>query len=681
MKVPYSMILDFVKTSLTAEQAGDLLTMAGLELEGIDVVDDEPVLDINITANRGDAASVFGLSREILAKDPESTPTDLYASATRRFPVQESSCENNANIKIESEACSRYACRLFKNVENGPSPDWLQKRLNQAGMRPINLLVDLSNYVMLEIGQPLHAFDHDKISGTGITIREAKNGEKLVTLDEQEHELQTHHLLICDEKEGLAVAGVMGGRDSEVSETTKNVLLESAHFHPSSVRKTKKNLGFFTESSYRFERWVDPEGTIGALNRFRELYIQITGRELDCISGVKEAYPQPYQAAPIEVRMGRTQKILGMAINPSDAQQYLTKLGFTVLGEGEPFTVHPPSWRPDVVREIDLIEEIGRVHGYDRIPEDPAKATITLGGIKGIYKKIDQTIDYMIRRGYHQIISHTLRDSHPLDNPHLEPVLVKNPHSPDTSHLRCSLLPCLSDAAKRNEGKDLLLFELGRIFHKSGNQFSESRQLGIWSQGDFGTAHWSQQNKQDSNFYFLKGVIEGLAESLNMKVELSIPKKSDPRFHGTRQATIELGKKTIGMVGELNPMVADKLSISSKTYLAEIDIDLMLDSSEDHLKLKEISKNPAVRRDIAIVVDKSVPYSKIKSSIEKSAGDLLEKTWLFDLYSGKGIPENSHSMAIGMILRKLGKNLTDDDANKVRDQIVSDLSKLGAALR
>jgi len=393
MKMPFAMLRDLVETRLTADQIGDLLTMAGFELEELQFVDGEPVLDVKVMANRGDGLSAMGLAREILAKDPDSRPTALYTRAVDRFRSEDEETVPAAppvGVEILTEACTRYACRLFTNVQNGPSPEWLQKRLTQAGMRPISLLVDLTNYVLLEQGQPLHAFDYDKLHGGRIVVRDARQGEKLITLDGAEHDLsEAGMMMICDVDHPVAAAGIMGGLETEVGPETQTMLLESAHFSNTSVRRTRKLLGLSTEASYRFERWVDPNGVVAALNRFAELYSGIAGPD-GVVIGLVDVYPKPFELPAIRVRMERVCRLLGTDVSEADAKRYLTSLGFgidspdviTQIGEiltravtpgakGE-FSARPPSWRPDVVREDDVIEEIGRVHGYRPDPRSSA---------------------------------------------------------------------------------------------------------------------------------------------------------------------------------------------------------------------------------------------------------------------------------------------------------------------
>lgn len=680
MKFPYRMLLDFVDTRLDADAVGDLLTMAGFELEGIEDVEGDRVLDIKVMANRGDALSVFGLAREVLAKDPEANATELYRRAIERFPASDhGACEVHrvASVRIETSNCTRYACRVFEGLSNGGSPDWVQLRLRQAGQRPISLLVDLTNYVMLELGQPLHAFDLDTLGESTIVVRQAAKDETLTTLDEREHKLQPHHMMICDANKPVAIAGVMGGAETEVHAGTTRCLLESAHFVNTSVRKTRKQLGFNTEASYRFERSVDPEGVVAALNRFMELL------GVPSLPGVIDHYPLPPIERRIECRVSRAQTLLGMPISEDQAREYLSRLGFAVLGEGDVMLVAVPSWRPDIHREIDVVEEIGRVHGYEKIPEALPAGSTPRGGVFGLAKLTDRAREALVRCGFTQTMSHSMRDRHPLDFSTDHRIGPRNPHSPETAFLRDSLLPGLAEAALRNGGKDLHLFETGRVFARGELETDESSELAILSTGALAGPHWAKEAPAVADFFSLKGVVEELMHAVHIQAHFDYARKPDRRFHPTRQAglLVDAGKLWVGTVGQIHPDVAEELGLPELTVMAELDLFVLAGEPTKDEALKQFSRNPAVRRDMAFVIDKAVPYAQISESLEGACGDLLEKHWLFDVYEGKGIPEGAHSLAVAIQLRKMGGNLTDAEANEVRDRAVTALEGLGAKLR
>ena len=654
------MLHDFVRTSLSVERLGDLLTMAGFELEGIE----GDVLDIKVMSNRGDGLSVLGLAREVLAKDATSAPTDLYRRAASRFAdLPTDGPANPASVSIETADCPRYACRVFEGVRNGQSPEWVRERLAAAGMRPISLLVDLTNYVMLELGQPLHAFDFEELRGGRIVVRKAQEGETLTTLDGKEHALREDQMMICDAERPVAAAGVMGGAETEVSDSTTRILLESAAFLNTSVRRTRKRLGLNTEASYRFERSVDPDGVVAAILRFGELL----GAEG---SAVADAYPGKSERERIALRPARARLLLGMDVSDDEAETHLRRLGMDVRREGDRLLVAPPSWRPDIVREEDLVEEVGRVHGYDRIPETPVVGTSVSGGPQGALLLEDRLREAVVRLGYVQTVSHSLRDLHPLDGEG-ERVGPRNPGSPEAAYLRNSLLPSLADAAARNEGKGLRLFEMGRAFGTWGvdGGFGEDKRLAILA-------------TDGTDFFGMKGDVLAALESLGVRAEALPSGSGDARFHPGRQAFLQSGRDGFaGVLGQLHPEIASGLGLPEDSVAAEIDLAFLESGTAFERHLKPVSRNPANPRDIALLIDKGVPYRSIEARVDEAGGDLLERQSLVEVYTGAGIPEDKHSLTIHLVFRKLGGNLTDEEANRARDAVVAALAGLGGTLR
>ncbi len=687
MKFPYSMLLDFVQTKLDAEQVGDLLTMAGFELEGIEVVEGEPVLDIKVVSNRGDGLSVFGLAREVLAKDGQAEATELYFRAVSRFSVEGEVAVaqkldiDQSKVTIESSNCTRYACRLIENVPNAQAPTAIQKRLRQAGVRPISLLVDLTNYVMLEVGQPLHAFDYDKLAEHRIVVRDAILGEKLTTLNGEEHELKPGLMMICDAEKPVGAPGTMGGLDTEVTPTTERMLLESAHFVNTAVRKIRKSLGLSTEASYRFERSVDPAGVAGAIRRFTELLYE-SAPEIK-VSNIVDSYPGKEDRPPIRLRIERSDMLLGMSIEPEQAEGYLSRLGFDVeLFEGL-LDVTPPTWRPDVVREEDLVEELGRVHGYEKIPELLPQGSTPVGGPHGFELWQDQVRLATVNAGFVQIVSHSLRDLHPLDDRGFTRIGPRNPGSPENAYLRNSLWPSLADAAKRNGGRNIHLFETGKVFFGEDGKYEEFARLSAMSQGSLVPTDQVVKAGESADFFSLKGAVESVLAAGSIQAEFQIPpeKRMDARLHPTRQALIWVGDRVIGNIGQLHPDIADEVGLPADTVVAELMLEPVYSLRSTNIEIKSISRNPSVRRDMAILVDKSVPYEQIATILEQAAGDVLERHWLFEVYDGKGIPEGKHSLNVALQLRKFGENFTDEEANLVREKVVAALSQVGATTR
>lgn len=682
MKFPYPMLLDFVNTKLNAYEIGDLLTMAGFELEGIENVEGDPVLDIKVVSNRGDGLSVFGLAREVLAKDPESGPTAHFERSAKRFADADAGStslpENVA--QIDSLGCNRFACRGFEDIQgDAQAPEWIQKRLRQAGMRPISLLVDLTNYVMLELGQPLHAFDRQKLRGRRIVVRHAGIGEKLTTLDGQEHDL-AGQMMICDAERPVGVPGVMGGLETEVTDATTQALLESANFVNTTVRKTRKQLGLATEASYRFERSVDPELVLAGIRRFTEL---LAGQIPSVVyTTIHDLYPNPPIGGVISLRVGRASKLLGMTISTDQARIYLQRLGFSVNDGHEPHVldVLNPSWRPDILREEDLVEELGRVHGYERIPEWLPNGTTNPGGSQGKYYATDRLRNAALQAGFSQMISHSLRDYHPLDRGSDGRIGPRVVASPEHAILRDSLLPSLTDAALRNGGKNLHLFEIGRVFSENSGAYTERTTLALLSTGELLPSDRKGHVSRIADFYSLKGAIDAITGSINVKLTF-LPSDKDGRFHPTRQAAVLAGDTLVGVLGQIHPDVADAVRLPSETVLAEFDTDLALFNGQRDVVIRPLSRYPSVRRDIALLIDKSVPFEQISNTVEEACGEVLERQWLFDVFEGAGIPEGKHSLGIGIQLRKAAGNFTDEEANQVRDAAVAALGMFGATTR
>lgn len=684
MKFPYSMLLDFVETDMSAEEAGDLLTMAGFELEGIEEIQGEAVLDVKVMSNRGDGLSVYGLAREVLAKRKDAKPTALYQAAEGRFRNSESKGESSSDVavKIETKDCRRYSCRLFSGLGAKASPTRIQDRLTKAGMRPISLLVDLTNYVMLEMGQPLHAFDFDTLRGGTVIVRKARPGEKLVTLDGEERLLDPEMMVIADSERAVALAGVMGGAETEVSNKTTNVLLESASFLNTSVRRTRRRLGMSSEASYRFERSVDPEGTVAAIVRFSALLADALGEQVQQ-SEVVDAYPHSVAPRRVEVRLDRAEKLLGLTIGDVQLRRYLTMLGFKLSEpqSGSAYLVEIPSWRPDIVREEDLVEEIGRVHGFDRIPEKLPVGSTTLGGTTGYPAWKDLIRNMVLRLGYSQIISHTLREASPLDDPRIPKAGPRGVLDPEMMWLRNSTLASLVDASRRNGGKDLHLFEIGQVFGRHQAGFDEHTCLGILCQGAQHRAWWGSKIGEESSFYSLKGELAELGQTAGLTLDFRAPAELDARLHPTRQAELCSGSIVLGRMGQVDPDTAEQTGIPGDTLLAEINLQLAYGCAAEVGKVRPISRNPAVRRDIAFLISKAIAFSRIEDAVIKAGGSLLEKHWLFDVYEGKSTGEGEHSLAIALQLRKLGANLTDDEANQARAKVAEALVGLGATLR
>ncbi len=669
------MLRDFVHTKLSPEELCDLLTMAGFEVEGTEEIEGDTVLEIKVCSNRGDGLSALGLAREILAKEPKSQPTTLYTNAVEGFirGDEDDSSQLSVTLAVETELCDCFGFRGFQGIKNGSSPDWIQQRLRQAGMRPISLLVDLTNYVMLEVGQPLHAYDLTKLRQRHIGVRSARRGELLKTLDGTERELQPNHMVIVDGEGPIGLAGIMGGENTEVDSTTSEVLLEAAHFNHQSIRSTRKQVGISTEASYRFERSVDPNLVTVALNRVAEL-VELSGQKEAILTGITKSFSSDKQpvARSISLNLNRARMLLGFEFETTEAIRALEKLGFQVSEKEGYHEVKVPSWRFDVELEEDLIEDIGRVLGYERIPEQMPDGVATVGGLFGQYKWHDGVIKKALMSGMDQAMTHSLVGESPLFDPHHNSVRVQNPASPETTFVRNSVLPGLAASVLRNAPSGKPFFELGPIFRKSADGYESLKSFGFLGFGPVEPPDRKQDSPKPIDFFWAKSILESIFG------ELQFSAGKDPRFHSHRQAKVS--GTVSGSLGQIHPKIADKMGLPIGTIMAEVDL-VYGDWVERRVEYHPISRTPSIRRDIAISISKSVLFSDIEQVVRRAGGELLESLWLFDVYEGPGIDAGSHSLALAMTFRKHGATFTDDEANQVRDLIVAELGRLGAKQR
>jgi phenylalanyl-tRNA synthetase beta chain len=421
-------------------------------------------------------------------------------------------------------------------------------------------------------------------------------------------------------------------------------------------------------------------GVVRALNRFADLYEKITGKT--CDAGVYDLFPNKPEPKPVLFRPDRARMIFAMDFSDAECVDYLQKLGCTVTGN-DPSMVTPPTWRADLEIEEDLIEEVGRIHGYENIPESKPKGTTPGGGTFGLYSIIDTAKKTMLRCGLDQMISHSLRDQHALDFRPNSRVTVRNPHSPEMAYLRDSLLPGLADAALKNGGKNVALFEIGKVFVKGEVQIDESPELAILVTGEMLAQHYAQSGNVNFDFWALKGIMEELGHLVKDDITFELPRLPDARFHPTRQSgvLVDQGRLWVGTIGQIHPDVAEEIGLPEETYMAEIDLKVFFLNPDAEIKMKSLSRNPAARRDIAFVISKEVRFREIEAALKGACGDLLEEHRLFDIYEGTGIPEGSHSLAISLQLRKIGQNFTDEEANQVRDNAVNAIVSLGGSVR
>jgi phenylalanyl-tRNA synthetase beta chain len=687
MLVTLEWLKEYVEFDLDADQTAHLLTMVGLEVEGVGDSELGPVLDVKVTPNRGDCLSVVGLAREIIAKlAGECRPTDLWGAFRANWAYGDEDGPHDAaalaSVEIlDPELCPRYGARLVRGFRIAPSSEKMQKRLHVCGLRPISNIVDVTNYVLFELGQPLHAFDHDLLKEGRIIVRQARPGEFITTIDGTQCKVEPPMLMICDAENPVAVAGVMGGAESEVSAGTANLLLESAHFNPASIRRTARGLNLNTESSYRFERFVDPDGVVRALNRACRLIEQETG--ITPVRGVIDMYPGRPQPREIELDMARADMLLGTKVPFGEAMGYLTRLGMKAQPQGEGrIRVTVPAFRDDVRREDDVIEEIGRVHGYEHIPEELPFGRSLLGKECPETRFESAVRHRLLRLGLTEVVNYSLRAPSPLDDVK-EYVGPRTPAGPELSVLRPTLMPGVAASAVHNVNRgmpDIAFFEIGRVLRKREEGHVEERRLALAFTGRRAEPNWQSGEKlPPHDFFSAKGVLEALFGAC--AVPIAFEPLQDPRFHPGRQAVVAADGHAIGVLGEVHPDVCEKLGLPGGALAAEVSLDAMATAARREITYAPPPRFPSVRRDMAFEIAKEVPYASIEAAAREAVGACLEELRLFDVYEGRGIAEGRHSLAVALTLRKADGTMTDEEANELRERAFAAVEGLGATRR
>ncbi len=648
---------------------------------------DDDILEIGLTPNRADCLGMLGVALEIGA----------LTNSEAKFPVtltkyEAREAENFIDIQIKDlDLCSRYTARILEEIEIAPSPLELQIKLLQAGLRPINNVVDVSNYVMWETGQPLHTFDYYRIKGKKIIVRRALKGETIRTLDDQERKLTPDMLVIADEESPIALAGVMGGLDSEITKTTKTVLLESAHFNPVSIRRTAREVGLTSEASFRFEKGVDIGGTLFAANRAALLLEKYTGAKT--VSGVVDVYPEPHKDKIISLNPQKVSDVLGLNLEDKIMEEIFIRLGLEVKKNDDKYFVTVPSRRRDLTEEIDLVEEVARVYGFEHIGTTLPEGKITQGKTNIAQKNTDKIKSYLTGEGLFEAITFAFMNKNVFDsflvsegNKLREAIPLKNPLSEEQGILRTTLLPNLLDVVKYNLNRhqeDISIFEMGKTFRPEKMpllmQPNEHLILSMMVTGKRQQKHW-QETPQEGNFYWLKGLVADVLKILIEKQPIFKAAKIS-YLHPTQGAEININNKKIGVIGTIHPVILDNYGIKQTVYTAEINLSLLIDN-ESIVRFKPLPKYPAINRDLAIVVPINTEADAVARKIKDVAGDIIEDILLFDVYQGKQVPVGFKSLAYTIVYRDYNETLRDERINEVQEQIISILDKeLGAVLR
>jgi phenylalanyl-tRNA synthetase beta chain len=679
--------LGFPDKVLMKEQTEGIFVLEPDAPVGMDIKEylsmDDQVIELQLTPNRSDCLGMWGVAHEVAA----------IFDRELRLPVISEQVPGEAGTGVEVvvesvEDCPFYAAQVVGNLEVGPSPQWMQNRLISAGVRPINNIVDITNYVMLETGQPLHAFDFDKIASGQILVRRANDGEKIVTLDDVERECDPEMLLVTDGQEPLAVAGVMGGASSEVTKETKTVLLEAAFFNPLTVRHTSKNLGLRSEASTRFEKGVDPEQILPALYRAVQLLRQLCGGVVSSDASVHKA--GDVEEVTVSLRHERLVNLLGVQISPDEVMDIFRRLRLPAALENDVYQVQIPTRRPDLMMEVDLVEEVARLYGYDRIPTTLTWGQQLPGGLTR-EQKLRRDARHMLRElGLNEVVTYSLTSEEAEQEIaslyDLQPIRVAMPMSKEHAVLRTKLLPQLIKTAAYNvhRGNERVqLFEVGKVYltqEETLTDLPEERlQLAALIAGPKAASIWKTPQVDAQNFYELKGILESVLERFGVR-DAEYQAADFNGFHPGRTALCVVEDEVIGVLGQLHPKLAKRYDLSEPVVL-QLDLEKLLEKDPEVI-YEPIPRYPAVTRDLAVTVDENVPAGRIEAGIRKVAGELLESVTLFDVFTGEQIGEGKKSVAYSLVFRTKDRTLTDEEVHQIHERIVHYLTEqFGAQLR
>ena len=686
MKISYSWLKEFVDLHVSPRELADDLSMVGVVAEGLEQAGSDTILDFEIASNRPDCLSHFGVAREVATRYQKALK--LVAKS-----VQESAeaAASQISVSIESpQLCARYCARVIRNVKVAPSPAWLAQQLESLGVRSINNIVDATNYVLLELGHPLHAFDLSRVQGRKIIVREARTQEQLVTLDGETRELKPGMLVIADRDRALALAGVMGGADSEIGFASTDVLLESAWFDPISIRRTAKALGMHTEASHRFERGADVNAAAVAIGRTAALIQRLAGGEI--LKGVVDAYPSPASRSTVGLRRSRILQVMGTEIDDSSIERILGALNFAVARDAGGWQAQLPTSRLDVEREIDLIEEIARHYGYDKFAS-------TLPAWTGSSKRPPDSIkEATLKRsllglGYNESLTYAFVAAAESEKfSAVPPVRLRNPLSLETEVMRTSLVPGLLASLLRNYHRgtrSVRLYELGRIYAANPDGLpTEAPALGLIASGNTEEKSVHNEKPRNATFFDLKGDLETVLESLSVPVRQvfwKAPGKggSVPDFyHPAVSAELRLGSDSLGVCGQLHPRVCESYKIKQAVFLAQIPLQAWYRYESPERVSVELPKFPAVQRDLSLVLTKDIECAAIEAVVLEAGIREVQRCFPFDLYFGEKLPSDKKGISISIVYQSSDRTLVDEEVNQFHETILNLLrSKLGAQLR
>lgn len=635
----------------------------------------DTIFEISLTPNLGHCASVLGIARELHA----ATSAPIQRP---KWTVKESAPAAEKSISIEIQdvkRCPKYACRLIKNVKVGPSPQWLQKRLEACDLRPINNIVDITNYVLMELGHPLHAFDYHALEGHKIVVRTALEGDAFTGLDGKDYRLENEDLLICDQNKPVALAGVLGGQNSEVKDATTQILLEAAYFDPKTIRKTSKRLGLLTEAARRFEKGADPQNIERALDRAAQLVQEIAGGEVyQGIVCEGEGVPSKN---PIACRLNRINQLLGTQLGLSEVENILHRLEMRTEWDGhDKIMVTPPSYRADISQEIDLVEEVARVYGYDNIAKHPPLYTSSSLPHNPMYLFETRVKQHLLSLGLQEFVNCDLIGPTLLNIIQSEPmpenatVRVLNPTSIEQSVLRTSLLPGLLQVVKHNydhQVHDLCGFEVGRVHFRRETGYKEESMAAIVLTGKERPLHW-EAKPRDYDFYDIKGMLEGLLQEMGVG-PCRYEQRNIPIFHPGRQAAIYAGELKIGSFGEIHPAILRRLDVPQKIYFAELDLHQLFGLPKREPKFYSLAAFPCSTRDLTLTLENATPIQAIFEQVNAMRTPLLESAFLVDVYTSDKLGEGKKNVTIRFIYRDRKKTVAQETVDAEHTKIAAEI--------
>lgn len=640
----------------------------------------DTVIEIDLTPNRVDAASHFGVARDLLAY-LSAHQNQSFKTKPRVYDLASYTSSNALPIQItvkDSEKCPRYAGVCIAGVTVGPSPNWLQNKLKSIGLQPINNVVDITNYVLHDMGQPLHAFDYDQIKGGHVVVRTEEQNTEFITLDEEKRILNGEDLMICDEEKGMCIAGVFGGKNSGVSEKTQNVFLESAYFNPVSIRKTAKRHALQTDASFRFERGIDPNITLDALQYAAELICKVAGGKI--ASDIIDIQDKPASASQVELSEKELYALIGCKIEKSMVERIFEGLEIKIRSfESGQWLLQVPPYRVDVTRSADVIEEVLRIYGYDQVPV-PEKLSTSIGGDQDHYRlKLRSSVSKFLQfSGFTEVIHNSLTEEAGLKDPS-QCIQILNPLSSELAYLRDSLCYNMIECISRNvahKTDDLRLFEFGKTYQKKAEGYFEETQLSLVVSGKSQPENWTQPENDPMGYYHIKGIFDELAEYLGLK-KIQFTEKTE-LSHPALSFLVEVQhkKKTLGYVGEVAQKWLDKYDIVHPVFYAELNWDKIAVLSKDlSIQFKKLSKFPSMRRDLALLLDSGVEFADLRKIALQSSTAHLQKVGIFDVYKGKSIESGKKSYALSFLFQDPSKTLTDEEVDTQMNKIIDAYKK------